>query len=272
MTIKLLENPKDEYVIVFANTGDEREETLEFVDSVERHIGQRIYWVEADLENNKITPKLVDFTSASRNGEPFEKVISKFGIPNAGVPHCSRELKRNVIRRFAKSIGLKKYYTAIGIRIDEPKRLNWDQAKKERIIYPLATEYPTIKADINKFWQQMPFRLNLKSYEGNCKTCWKKSLRKLMTIALEHPEHFEFFRRMEKKYEMYVPENRLHNENIKPPLRFFRDNMTVEDIFEEARFNFDKAIDESNNTIIQPSLWDLYMDSNSGCVESCEVF
>lgn len=274
MTIQMLENPTDEYVIVFANTGEEREETLEFVHKVEQYIGQRIYWVEAFPKKNvKGVPiKIVDFESASRNGEPFEAMIAKFGIPNQGNPNCSRTLKKHAIQAFARGIGWRKYFTAIGIRIDEPKRLNWKTAKKERLIYPLATQFPTTKPEINRFWSRMPFRLNLKSYEGNCKVCWKKSLRKLMTIAEENPQHFDFFKRMEQEYEMFIPETKLHNEKIKPPIRFFRENMSVQDIFDEASFGFTKAVDESKDTAISMSIWDTYLDTNLGCVESCEVF
>ena len=56
------------------------------------------------------------------------------------------------------------------------------------------------KPKINFFWKTMPFRLNLRGYQGNCKTCWKKSDKKLWLIAKESPEQFNFMNDMEEKY------------------------------------------------------------------------
>ena len=62
--------------------------------------------------------------------------------------------------------------------------------------------------------------------------------------------------------------------NAKPPYRFFRDNMTIDDIIEESKFDFKLSVDESKDIdkYNQTSMWDDYLDSNNGCSESCEVF
>jgi len=36
---------------------------------------------------------LVTFETASRNGEPFEEMIQKYGITNMQSPQCTRNLK-----------------------------------------------------------------------------------------------------------------------------------------------------------------------------------
>ena len=79
---------------------------------------------------------------------------------------------------------------------------------------------------------------------------------------------------MEAKYENYLPESRRHNEKIKPPFRFFRADTKVDELIEDATYPFDMAIDESKDydTWKQAALWDLELDTNTGCVESCEVF
>ena len=59
---------------------------------------------------------------------------------------------------------------------------------------------PMTKKMINFYWQNMPFRLKLKGYQGNCVTCYKKSDKKLFQIAKENPKAFDFFDRMEKQY------------------------------------------------------------------------
>lgn len=129
------------------------------------------------------------------------------------------------------------------------------------------------KDDINLFWSKQSFDLELKSYEGNCDLCWKKSLRKLMTLVSDNPELADWWREMENKYESFTPKSREHN--AKPPYRFFRNNMTIDDIIEESKFPFNKAVDESKihpQKSMQLSMFNEYLDSNGGCIESCEAF
>lgn len=276
MTQWCLDNLKDEYemVVVCANTGEEDEESLKFGDQCDKYFGWNMVWVEAvvDPEFGKGTEhRIVTFETASRKGEPFEDMIAKFGIPNSKFKHCNRELKLRPITSYLRDgLGWSEYYTAVGIRADETSRITWDKAAENRIIYPLVTNIRITKPHINSYWSKMPFRLNIKSYEGNCKTCWKKSKRKLMTIAQEHPERFEFFRKMEQVYGDFIPPSRDQDQEL--PIRFFRGNESVEDIFEESKFPFPIAIDEKLNTAVQTSIWDEYLDSNFGCTESCEAF
>lgn len=261
-------------IVVFANTGREREETLQFVDRCDKEFGFNTVWVEALINHqNRIGTGYIitNMGDASRNGEPFENMIKKYGIPNQNAPHCSRELKKNPIKSYARSIGWKNYETALGIRSDEPKRLNWAAKKKDKFLY-FAELFHVTKSDVNKFWLSQSFDLELKSYEGNCDLCWKKSLRKLMTITKDKPELADWWRDMENKYSMFTPETRM--KKAKPPYMFFRKNMTVDEIIEEGKFDFTISVDESNDVdkYKQMALFDEYLDSNDGCTESCEVF
>lgn len=272
----LMKNKKDIYNMefVFANTGKEREETLTFVNKCDKEFGLNIKWVEADIylgERIGTKHKLTSYELASRNGEPFEMLIKKYGIPNQNAPHCTRELKLQPIKSYVRDV-LKwdSYKTALGIRSDEPKRLDWKKQKEQNLIYFAELFYVT-KEDINKFWSKQSFDLELKSYEGNCDLCYKKGLRKLMTILKDNPELGDWWKEMEVKYEMFTPISRI--EKSKPPYRFFRDNMTIDDIIEESKFPFSLAIDTSKkiNDSRQIYLWDDYLDSNNGCTESCEI-
>lgn len=240
-----------EMMFVFANTGQENKETLIFINQCEKEFGFKINWIEADVREGKgngTSFKLTDFNNASRNGEPFEAVIKKYGIPNPAFLHCTRELKMNPIKAYAKSIWSKeKYYLAIGIRIDEFDRMNANKDKL-RIIYPLISKQmqPMTKKMINFYWQNMPFRLNLKGYQGNCITCYKKSDKKLFQIAKENPSAFDFFDRMEKQYG--------NGQQI------FRKNRTAEIILEEAK--------NWNGTIKDDSINELTLFDN----DNCEIF
>jgi len=235
-----------EIVIGFANVGEEDEKTIRFVEDCSNHFDCKIIW----LEYERLGFKIVDFYTAYRSHDineiankwqnhPFRKYISDFGIPNKQNMTCSREMKEYVMNRYLSSIGWKPatHTKAIGIRADEIDRIG-------KYWYPLVSLGVT-KPMINFFWSKMPFRLGLKSYEGNCKTCWKKSFRNLVTIARYNPHWFDFMRQMEIEYEGFV--RATYRTEIKPPVRFFRSSKTVADIFEMAK---DKKIkDATDNSI-----------------------
>jgi len=278
----LLLNKSHEYDMkfIFANTGEEAEETLEFVDQCDKYFGLNVTWVEFDVVNEKPSFKQVNFQTAYRsdnpievaNGwqnHPFRKMIERQGIPNMENMICTRELKEYPMNRYMSSIGWKpKDITyAIGIRADEI-----DRAGKHY--------YPLIHADISKplinaFWSKMPFRLGIKTYEGNCKTCWKKSFRKLATISVETPDWFQVFKRMESEFSEFTPAGRKDHKTYKAPHHFFREHKTVNDVFDIGKEeNFERAIDERHLTNYQVSILHdgTELDVTNGCEESCEVF
>ena len=272
----ILKHKQDEYdiVCIFANTGQENEETLEFVEKCDKEFNMNLIWVEAvtNPEFGKgVTHKIVDFKTASRNGEPFEQAIKKMGIPNKSAPYCTRDLKLRPIKSYLRSIGWKNYWTAIGIRQDEIDRVN-PKYKEQLIYYPLVSDMPMKKQMINFWWNQQDFRLNLKGYQGNCKWCYKKSLNKLLTICVENPEYFDFPKKMEEKYENYVPDTRKHNKLIKVPIRFFRGNKSVNDLFELSKLPFKKSENDATVYSWQTSIFNEQLDATNGCEESCEVY
>lgn len=201
-----------EMLFVFANTGMESNETLDFVNKCEQKFGINVNWIEAKVFHNQKKSCgfiKVDYLTATRNTDwklrtdtPFEEVVKKYGIPNHSRLHCTRELKMRPIKAFAKSIwGNEKYYLALGIRIDEIDRMN---SKKEelRLVYPLIQKEmkPMTKKHINFWWANQEFRLNLKGYQGNCGACYKKSDNKLMQMVLDDVNYFEFLAYLEYKY------------------------------------------------------------------------
>lgn len=270
MTKYILDNWSENYniIVVFANTGREFEQTLEFVNECDKRWNFNTIWIEAEtnpIYKKGVSAKVVNFETASRNGEPFEAMIAKHGLPNVRMAICTRELKSCAIKAYAKQIGFKKYKTAIGIRADEIDRINPNNEKKG-FIYPLVS-LGTTKPDVNEFWINNDFDLQLKGYEGNCDFCFKKSLRKLLTLTVEHPEKLEWWKKMEEKYSEYVPITR-KAQNKKTS--FFRNRLTTNDLIELSKQNFEKAKDDSKYVETQLSLFEL--DISNGCVESCEVF
>jgi hypothetical protein len=188
----------DRLVYVFANTGKERPETLDFVHKCDVQWALGIVWLEAfvsDTYGEGTTFRRVTYETAAREGEPFESVIRKYSISNAAYPHCTRELKQRPINKYALSVFGDNYTTAIGIRADEVRRI------KPRVdrIYPLF-QYGVTVAQVRSFWNSASFDLALKDYEGNCDLCWKKSRRKLLTILKERPGAAAWWDSMERKY------------------------------------------------------------------------
>lgn len=269
MTKWMLENKRNDYdeiAVVFANTGQENEQTLEFIDKCDKSFGLNVVWVEADIHpdfGKGTKHKIITFETASRDGQPFESMCKKYGIPNQVAPFCTRELKLQPITSYLRSIGWKKgsYQTAIGIRIDEMDRVS-SSMKENNIIYPLVEYHKMTKDMIIKYWDRQPFNLNLKEHEGNCKWCWKKSKRKLLTLAVDTPEIFEFPLRLELLY------GRSGNHRDDESRTFFRNRQSTIDILNESKKSFVPFVEKPVNL----SLFDYEMDSAGSCSDSCEVF
>ena len=288
MTWHILNGPLydeyDEIAVVFANTGEEREETLEFVRDCDRHFGFGTRWIEAVIHHNQRkapTARLVSFETATRmNAEngPFEQHIRKHGIPNQKFKDCTRNLKQKPIEAYLRDeLGWgKDYDLAIGIRADEVDRIS-SAAKQRRIIYPLVSSPPTTKAQVNEWWRRQPFRLQLKGYEGNCAWCWKKSMRKHITLYRERPELFDFPRRMEQTYPRVGPEFLKDPATRERPIEpdyvrtFFRGSLSVEDIARESARRGDSFVPAPDDHVIYDQ-FDPDLDVGGGCEESCEVF
>lgn len=238
---------------VFANTGLENSKTLDFVERCSQEWDIHIVWVEAVVHHAEVasTHRIVNYKWASRNGEPMEKMIEKYGIPNKAYPHCTRELKLNPIRSYLASLGWKDYLSAVGIRADEPDRLRIN-AEAEGICYPLAHWFPTSKPLINDWWETQPFKLGLLEREGNCSACYKKSDAKLVMIAKESPQHFDFPLRMEAIHGLSG-----YNEDG-TKRTFFRQHKTAQNYLDMA-------------SILSPRLFE-DADEDQGCAESCEPF
>lgn len=263
MTKWLLDNKSDEYDIkvVFANTGQEHEKTLEFVQKCDEAFNFGVVWVESVAqERGKASGhRIVTFDTASRNGEPFEAMIEKYGIPNTSFPHCTREMKLNPIKSYLASIGWApgSYESAVGIRTDELRRVS-KTASDSRIIYPLVDMLPTDKQDVNDWFDEQPVNLDLLEHQGNCTWCWKKSFAKHFQLIGEAPEIYDFPRRMEAQHGR-TGAGAMHGSGRV----FFRSNTSTVQLFKLAEFGaLPRAID--------PRQMDL--DLNGGCSESCEMY
>lgn len=259
MTKRIIDEWSDRYdfIVVFANTGLEHPKTLEFVHNCDTHFGFGTVWVEGVVhygERKSSTHKIVSFETASRNGEPFEAHIKKYGIPNTQFPSCTRELKLRPMESYLRSLGFdpSDIPTAIGIRADEKRRVS-KEAGAKNIIYPLIDTWPTDKQDVLDWWEDQPFDLGIDEFEGNCRGCYKKSFAKHFMQIRRDPSVYDWHRRMEDQYRDFGPQ--------KGQRVFFRGNTDTRGLF--------KLFEEYGDN---PSRASKVAFESGGCSESCEVY
>ena len=207
---------------VFANTGKECNETLDFVDQLSKQWNVRIRWVEYRYEPGLNTFVEVDYASASRNGEPFAMAIAaRHFLPNPVTRFCTYELKVKTINRFARqTLKFEKYHDAVGLRADEPKRIK-KLVKSDSVIVeqglfgsrkirltrpepgitaicPLASADVTLET-VTEFWKNSPFDLQIRSDQGNCDLCFLKGAGKIVKLMQERPESAAWWIEQEQK-------------------------------------------------------------------------
>ena len=223
------ELPADTHVL-FANTGKERDETLDFIHEAETRWGVNVRWLEYRSGRSFAE---VDYETAHRTnqpGSPFETLINESTVlPNVVARNCTQTLKIKVMRWFLVSQGWDRDFhrrDVIGIRSDESDRTFGIVADKPAYVTP---EFPLVaasvtEADVMRFWRRQNFDLRLNQHEGNCDLCFLKSRRKLAKIVRDRPELAEWWVRMETV-----------KDKTKGDGWRFRDDRTFASIVEAAR-------------------------------------
>mgnify|MGYP003133595919 CR=1 FL=1 len=186
--------------VVFANTGREMPETLDFVQECSERWRVPITW----LEYRKQMPKFVTVShnSASRDGEPFSQCIdsvTKFRyLPNQAQRFCTQQMKVLTIKRYLVRQGWKKWINTVGIRADENNRLRVSKDKRWSNWYPLNNATVSLH-NIHSFWKDQPFDLRVEKGLGNCDGCFLKSEATLAAVWREHPERMQWWSSLETK-------------------------------------------------------------------------
>jgi len=219
----------EEAMVIFANTGKEDEETLKFIKACEDNWNVPITWVE--YRSEKPGFKIVNYETASRNGEPFEQIITKKSyLPNTFARFCTQELK---VKLMNKVFPIKQFVTFVGIRADEPRRVAKMATNKDEKHCPLAIAGITQK-DVMEFWNQNSFDLKLtlidtKTPLGNCDLCFLKDLKQKLSIVKRYPEKVVWWAKMEDKI----------------GAQFRRDHPAYKDMERKANEQIDMFADES---------------------------
>ncbi|CAA7614813.1 phosphoadenosine phosphosulfate reductase family protein [Magnetospirillum sp. SS-4] len=190
--------------VVFFNTGKEFEQTLRFVHECSVRWSVPITWLEYDPAEPFDT-SVVGYNSASRDGEPFEKIIKVRGfLPNPTMRLCTHYLKvKRGIAFMRDMLGYPEWTNVVGLRHDEPRRVArqkaMNEAGKERFetILPLDVAKVT-RRDVSAFWKRQPFDLGLpdnngKTPLGNCDLCYMKGAATIKGIMRLFPERAKWW-------------------------------------------------------------------------------
>lgn len=235
MLRKLIDSNRDfdkKFIVVFCNTGKEHDKTLDFVHEVEVRWGAKIVWLEytrvsaMDIDDRMLPTKrkacnlmiqkmngesahwfnVVDYDSAARAHDkvtPFDKMLEWSNtIPNVRSRQCSVQLKLRTQFRYLNSIGITKHFSYIGIRKDEDHRVNEILAnldKDEIPRFPLVDLLST-KEDVDGFWDNNDFKLEIPNHMGNCNLCFLKARWKRVAAAKADPEAARWWSDWEKKF------------------------------------------------------------------------
>lgn len=202
-------NLPDDIWVVFANTGKESPETLDFIKEVSDKWDVHINWLELSVHEERPIwrTKQVTYETASRNGEPFDMLIKKRSfLPNSVMRFCTSELKINVMKRMMILMGYKEWFNVVGLRYDEPRRvanIRNQTGNKWTSIAPMYDAKHTIN-DVIEFWDKQNFDLKLNSYggkapAGNCDLCFLKGMNTTIKILKERPQMADWWIAKEKE-------------------------------------------------------------------------
>jgi 3'-phosphoadenosine 5'-phosphosulfate sulfotransferase (PAPS reductase)/FAD synthetase len=198
----------DDVHVCFANTGKELEETLRFVHDCGTRWDVRVHWLEfvTDLASVGACNRFVEvgYNSASRAGEPFDRLIArKQAIPNGRHRFCTEFLKVKVLFDYAETVGFGRpgqFMEVIGLRADEKQRVDRmrkDPRNEARLIsFPLSMA-KVRKSDVLSFWSAQDFDLQLARGFGNCDQCPLLADKDRIARAQRNPRGAEWWARHE---------------------------------------------------------------------------
>jgi 3'-phosphoadenosine 5'-phosphosulfate sulfotransferase (PAPS reductase)/FAD synthetase len=182
-------------IVCFANTGKEDEATLKFVQDCSENWNVPITWLEYRVDGYAV----VDYATASRNGEPFDALTTKKSyLPNPVARFCTQELKVNPIKKFSL---VEDDATMVGVRADEPHRI--PKMRKRGMLIPLADAGVT-QADVQAFWKASSFDLGIDFRDGitplgNCDLCFLKGSHQVISLILNDSKRAVWWAGQEKK-------------------------------------------------------------------------
>jgi hypothetical protein len=188
---------------VFCDTGAEHPKTYEFVKNVVKHFNINLTCLKAVIpKENGVGPtfSVIGIDSIGWDLSVMKDMVTKYGNFTVSRPKCTDRLKTIILDKWRKkTYGKGTYYTWLGMRIDEPRRLKFindnhdlftkKNSNPQKIRY-LAEICENTKQDVIDWWSTQPFDLEIEEHLGNCVFCVKKSDIKIARAARDEPQLF----------------------------------------------------------------------------------
>ncbi|NMA47281.1 MAG: phosphoadenosine phosphosulfate reductase family protein [Lentisphaerae bacterium] len=170
--------PNVEYV--FCDTGEELDETYEYLGLLEAFLGKKIQWLKS----------IKDFK--------FYLDMYKGVLPDAQTRWCTRMLK---LKSYEQYIGDDEVVSYVGIRADEPHRTGYISTKPNiKAVFPFI-ENNIRHADVVRILEEaglgLPKYYSWRSRSG-CYFCFFQQKREWIGLLENHPDLFEKAKAYEK--------------------------------------------------------------------------
>jgi hypothetical protein len=168
MTILL--KPTEDDIVLFTDTQREHPLTYKFIDDFEKNEGIKV-------------------TRISYDGGFDGMVKKKSYLPNRVKRICTIELKIFTAKRYLRSLGIQKFENYIGFRADEERRVNGYKHLYKKVFtkFPLY-DMGISKADVQEYWLNKSYTLEIPSILGNCDLCFLKGKNAIISILQHYPE------------------------------------------------------------------------------------
>lgn len=166
-------NYREGDLVIFSDTGREHPNTYKFINDFEAH--ENIPIIKIQYEGG------------------FRGMLEKKNwkhIPNRVKRSCTIELKIKTTKRWLrKNYGKQNYEWLVGFRADEERRVKGYQ-QRVNYIYPKFPLYEQgiDKAQVNEYWKNKPYTLEIPAILGNCTLCFLKGKNAIINIMRAYPE------------------------------------------------------------------------------------
>lgn len=196
----------------FANTGKEARATQRFLIRLRDKWGVDLPCLEFDgvYGVSGLSWRIVALEDMDFTGAPFDKMLKYYDdlrrlepgreardrvpiLPNIANRMCTDRLKIKAAAWFMRGKGYDYWDAIIGVRKDEPKRYRKLSKANERgndrweNVMPLY-EAGVVKSDVNAYWKDQSFDLEIDSDFGNCDLCFQKHPNKIYRALMKNPD------------------------------------------------------------------------------------
>lgn len=166
-------NYKPGDIVLFTDTGREHPKTYKFINDFQ--------------ENENIPVSIASYEGGFRG---YLEKTNYRRLPGLKQRMCTVELKINTAKRWVRAnYGKRDYDWLIGFRADEERRVKNYKSKVNYIKpkFPLYEQGIT-KQDVNAFWDNKSYKLEIPSILSNCTLCFLKGKNSIINILSLYPE------------------------------------------------------------------------------------